>query len=584
MSEYEIQQFGTTAEAADTFTTADSGETIFRHSKKRHERRTNTVLHIVLVCLCLFWLLPFIFLICQSGRSFAVESGGMVNYVWPQQGFKLDNYKGLFIKNFSAKDYQASLTAKTIFENAERSGRFSKAEKDHIQTLRDYIAGDPALSEQLEADTLFLSTVQSSMKAKLDAEQAAAESGSAVEGALTEAQKAAYEALLTPDRMQQVQKNANAVKLDDDFHRDFSQGFLPWWLATLAIAACTALVLTAAVALLRKEAGESDGVNQYKWLILFGILQLLFIVFLLVTTSIRKVTFEDTAGVAKVFIGMFLFLGFGMIAAYAYMKHDVRLLKEIPGYPKESTWDKVKQLLFLFLELTALVVVLLCYLQPNDNSQYVTWYGNTLTIALFVAVIQTVIILSVSYALSRIRFKGRKLLMNVVLVLGMFPGFLTMVVLYFLLRDLNLTGTNAVPGLILIYCASSGMGYYISKGFFDTIPKSLDESARIDGATRFQVFLKIIMPLAKPIVIYTILMAFMAPWGDYVFASLIAFGEITGYNVAVGLYRWINVGDYQGYFTLFCAGGVLVAVPITALFLALQKYYVEGVTGGAVKG
>ena len=218
------------------------------------------------------------------------------------------------------------------------------------------------------------------------------------------------------------------------------------------------------------------------------------------------------------------------------------------------------------------------------NSDYVGWYGNTLTIALFTAVIQTVIVLSVSYALSRLRFKGRKLIMNVVLVLGLFPGFLSMITLYFLLKSLGMTGPGAVPGLILIYCASSGMGYYISKGFFDTIPKSLDESARIDGATRFQVFLKIIMPLAKPIVIYTVLMAFMGPWGDYVFASYVAFGNVPTYNVAVGLYQWVNVADYQGYFTLFCAGGVLVAVPITALFLALQKYYVEGVTGGAVKG
>ena len=204
--------------------------------------------------------------------------------------------------------------------------------------------------------------------------------------------------------------------------------------------------------------------------------------------------------------------------------------------------------------------------------------------ALFTAVIQTVIVLSVSYALSRLRFKGRKLIMNTVLVLGLFPGFLTMITLYFLLKQMGLTQAGAVPGLILIYCASSGMGYYISKGFFDTIPKSLDESARIDGATRFQVFLKIIMPLAKPIVIYTVLMAFMAPWGDYVFASYVAFGHQEGYNVAVGLYNWVNTNDFQNYFTRFCAGGVLVAVPITALFMALQKYYVEGVTGGAVKG
>ncbi len=219
-----------------------------------------------------------------------------------------------------------------------------------------------------------------------------------------------------------------------------------------------------------------------------------------------------------------------------------------------------------------------------QETKFLRWYGNTLIIALFNSVLQTIIVLSVSYSLSRMRFRGRKLFMKSVLVLGMFPGFLTMIALYTLLKQLGLTQEGAVPGLILIYCASSGMGYYISKGFFDTIPKSLDESARIDGATRFQVFRKIIMPLSKPIIIYTILMAFMAPWGDYVFASYVAFGKGESYNVAVGLYDWVNTNDYQGYFTKFCSGGVLVAIPITALFLMLQKYYVEGVTGGAVKG
>jgi arabinogalactan oligomer/maltooligosaccharide transport system permease protein len=246
--------------------------------------------------------------------------------------------------------------------------------------------------------------------------------------------------------------------------------------------------------------------------------------------------------------------------------------------------DLLKKALTLFGELAFCLLLLRFVLVPMTPSEYLRWYGNTLIIALFTAALQTIIVLSVSYAFSRIRFKGRKLMMNIILVLGMFPGFLTMITLYFLLKQMGLTQAGAVPGLILIYCASSGMGYYISKGFFDTIPKSLDESARIDGATRFQVFLKIIMPLAKPIVIYTILMAFMAPWGDYVFASYVAFGDQKGYNVAVGLYNWVNTNDYQNYFTRFCAGGVLVAVPITALFLALQKYYVEGVTGGAVKG
>ena len=218
------------------------------------------------------------------------------------------------------------------------------------------------------------------------------------------------------------------------------------------------------------------------------------------------------------------------------------------------------------------------------NTNFPKWYLNTFIIAVVAAALQTIIVLCMSYTLSRFRFKLRKPLMKFMLILGLFPGMLTMIILYRVLKDLGLTQANAVPGLILVYIASSGMGYYVSKGFFDTIPKSLDEAARIDGATRAQVLWKIILPLAGSIVIYTLLTGFMGPWGDYVFASYVAFGNVPNYNVAVGLYQWVNVNDYQGYFTRFCAGGVLVAVPITALFLALQKYYVEGVTGGAVKG
>jgi arabinogalactan oligomer/maltooligosaccharide transport system permease protein len=220
----------------------------------------------------------------------------------------------------------------------------------------------------------------------------------------------------------------------------------------------------------------------------------------------------------------------------------------------------------------------------SSDSQFFRWYANTFIIALFTAIGQTCMVLMVSYSLSRMRFKGRQLWMNICLILGMFPGFLTMICLYFLLKQVGLTQQGAIPGLILINVASSGMGYYVCKGFFDTIPKSLDEAARIDGASRARIFFTMIIPLAKPMVIYTALTAFMAPWCDYIFASYVAFGYSDSYNVAVALYRWVNTNDYQGYFTRFCAGGVLVAVPVTILFMCLQKYYVEGVTGGAVKG
>ncbi|MBQ8946549.1 MAG: ABC transporter permease subunit [Lachnospiraceae bacterium] len=220
----------------------------------------------------------------------------------------------------------------------------------------------------------------------------------------------------------------------------------------------------------------------------------------------------------------------------------------------------------------------------SGETNFLVWYKNTIIIAIFVSILQTIIILCVSYALSRMRFAGRTFLMRFWLILGMFPGFLTMICLYFLLKQFGLTQAGAVPGLILVSVASSGMGYYVCKGYFDTIPKALDEAARIDGASRARVFFTMTIPMSKPIIIYTALVAFMAPWCDYVFASYVAFGHDTSYNVAVAMTRWVWTNDYQGYFTRFCAGGILVAIPVTILFMCLQKYYVEGVTGGAVKG
>ncbi|MBQ3479478.1 MAG: sugar ABC transporter permease [Clostridia bacterium] len=219
------------------------------------------------------------------------------------------------------------------------------------------------------------------------------------------------------------------------------------------------------------------------------------------------------------------------------------------------------------------------------QTDFPRWYLNTFIAALFTTALQTIIVLCMSYTLSRFRFKMRAGLMRFMLILGMFPGMLAMIILYRVLDDLGMTGNNSLPGLILVYVASSGMGYYVSKGFFDTIPKSLDEAARVDGATRAQVLNKIILPLAKPIVIYTILTAFMGPWGDFVFARYVSQLKPLGMNVAVGLQSWLatDTMTFNNY-TLFCAGGVIVALPVAILFMCLQRYYVEGVTGGAVKG
>ena len=224
------------------------------------------------------------------------------------------------------------------------------------------------------------------------------------------------------------------------------------------------------------------------------------------------------------------------------------------------------------------------YIRLFKETDFLKWFGNTAIMGVATALFQTIFVLMMSYALSRLRFKGRKALMNLMLILGMFPGFLTMILIYKVFADLGLTMEMAPVGLIIVYCASSAMGYYISKGFFDTIPKTLDEAARVDGATRFQVFYKVIMPLSGSIIIYTILMGFMAPWGDFMMASYIIHENSAGMSVAVGMFEWLSKTNLNTHYTMFCAAGVIVAIPVTIVFLALQKYYVEGVTGGAVKG
>ncbi len=226
------------------------------------------------------------------------------------------------------------------------------------------------------------------------------------------------------------------------------------------------------------------------------------------------------------------------------------------------------------------------YKRLFTETQFPRWYGNTLLIALVSCTITTLFVLAVSYAFSRLRFRARKPLMNVMLVLGMFPGFMSMSAVYFLLKLLLPQNYQSHLSLILVYSAGAALSYYIAKGFFDTVPRSLDEAARIDGAGRARVFARIILPLSGPIIIYTILLNFIAPWCDYIFVSYILAGvPDTGlYTVSLGMFRWLEREMIQQYFTTFCAAAVVVALPITLLFLFLQKYYVAGVTGGAVKG
>lgn len=220
----------------------------------------------------------------------------------------------------------------------------------------------------------------------------------------------------------------------------------------------------------------------------------------------------------------------------------------------------------------------------SDGLPFFRWWLNTFIIALATAVLQTILVLMTAYALSRLRFNGRQGLMKLILILGMFPGFLGMLVNYYILHLLGVDGSMFC--LIIVYVASSAMSYYIAKGFFDTVSHSLDEAVMIDGGSKNTVFWRIILPLSKPIIIYTVLISFTAPWGDFMFGNFIAQAGIaqgigkTDWTVAVGLYNITDTKD----FGVFCAGSVLVSIPIAVLFFWLQRYYVEGIAGGAVKG
>ena len=221
--------------------------------------------------------------------------------------------------------------------------------------------------------------------------------------------------------------------------------------------------------------------------------------------------------------------------------------------------------------------------QPDTVAQFPRWFSNTFVIACCSCVISTMFTLMVAYATSVMRFKMRKPLMNIAVILNLFPGMLSMIAVYFVLKMFNLTNNHL--GLILVYSASSGLGYLIAKGFFDTVPRALCEAAKIDGCSESKIFFKMIIPLSRPIIVYTVISSFLAPWMDFVYAKIILNAGISSqYTVSIGLYRMLDKSLINSYFTLFCAGGILISIPISILFMLMQKFYVEGVTGGAVKG
>lgn len=211
---------------------------------------------------------------------------------------------------------------------------------------------------------------------------------------------------------------------------------------------------------------------------------------------------------------------------------------------------------------------------------------NTLIVSIFVCIISLFFVLAVSFCMSRLRFKGRKTFMNIALILGMFPGIMAVIAIYFILKVLGLTKPSFILiALIIVYSAGSGAGFYIMKGYMDTIPKSLDEAAYLDGCTKWQVFWKIIVPICKPMIVFQAITSFLGPWLDFVMVQTIARDNTESYTVAYGLMQMIKplTKFPQHWYAAFAAGAVCISIPISILFIVMQRFYEESMSG-SVKG
>nr|WP_296488110.1 sugar ABC transporter permease [uncultured Acetatifactor sp.] len=251
------------------------------------------------------------------------------------------------------------------------------------------------------------------------------------------------------------------------------------------------------------------------------------------------------------------------------------------GSYKTYIWPKG----FTLSNYTELVQGINSKITGGTSIDFTRWFLNTLVIAIFSTLLSAFFVLCVSYVMSRLRFKMRKNFMNIAMILGMFPGFMSMIAVYYILKGLGLLETGVLKqlSLILVYSGGAGLGFYMAKGFFDTIPRSIDEAAYIDGATKWDTFIRITIPLSKPIITYTLLTSFMGPWVDYIFAKVIMGNDTKYYTIAIGLWTMLEKEYVDYYYTQFYAGCVLISIPIAIVFLLSQRCYVEGVAG-AVKG
>ena len=212
----------------------------------------------------------------------------------------------------------------------------------------------------------------------------------------------------------------------------------------------------------------------------------------------------------------------------------------------------------------------------NGLYPYKTWFFNTLYVASCSCILGTILVLLTGYVMSRFRFKGRDSIKKTTLVLGMFPGFMGMTAVYIIMTQLGLI--DRLESLIFLYAATTPVNYMVQKGYFDSIPNTIFEAARLDGATNLEVFTKITLPLSKPMVVYTVLTQFAWPWSDVLLPKLLL-KDRNMWTVAVGLFNLPET-----HFARFAAGSVFIAIPIVILYFCLVKYIVNRLTAGSVKG
>ena len=307
----------------------------------------------------------------------------------------------------------------------------------------------------------------------------------------------------------------------------------------------------------------------------------------------------DESGVESNFLLKNAGVGFwlGLIAAYVSLVFIMKVAEVNVGYIILTILGVIWMFPILWILLTALRAeqgYYVGYFFPkhltlknfydlfhNTAVPFGKWWLNTMIVAVCGCVLNTLIVLGTAFVLSRTRFSGRKPFMNILMIIGMFPGFMSMVALYNILKGLGMN--QSIGALIVVGAAGAAMGYHITKGFFDTIPKAIDEAAIIDGASRLQIFTRITIPLSKSIIVYQVLGTFLGAWSDYIFPRLLFGDRQSSYTVAVGLFWMTDFRRIDSYYTQFAAGAVVIAVPIVILFIWLQRFYVEGLSG-SVKG